>query len=68
MKIHSIAYNRLVLSTEEYSAVQKKMTEWLDEEKKNGEFEMSWAGAGRIVGGGFVNVNSSEELAAAIFG
>ena len=68
MKIHSTTHSRLLLSAEEFSAVQKKMTEWLDEQNMNGEFETSWAGAGRIVGGGFVNVNSSEELAAAVFG
>jgi len=68
MKIHSTAHRKLLLSAKEYSAVQEKMTEWIDEQNKNGDFETSWAGAGRIVGGGFMNVNSSEELAAAIFG
>lgn len=68
MKIHSTAHRKLLLSAKEYAAVQEKMTEWIDEQNKNGDFETSWAGAGRIVGGGFVNVNSSEELAAAIFG
>ena len=68
MKIHSTTHNRLLLSAEEFSAVQEKMTEWLDEQNMNGEFETSWAGAGSFVGGGFVNVNSSEELAAAVFG
>jgi hypothetical protein len=68
MKIQSTAHRRLLLSAKEYAAVQEKMTKWLDEQKKNGEFETTWAGAGSFVGGGFMNVNSSEELAAVVFG
>ena len=45
-----------------------KVAAWLVEQNEIGDFESSWAGAGSIVGGGFVGVDSSEELASAIFG
>ena len=50
------------------SAVQKKMTEWLNEQNRKGEFEISWTSGGSFVGGAFVNVNSSAELADIVFG
>lgn len=56
------------MSPEEISAVQAKVSAWLVEQNESGDFESSWAGAGSIVGGSFIGVDSPEGLTSAIFG
>ncbi len=68
MKTYSTPQRSQALSPEDVSAVRAKVEEWLDGQIRSGEFESSWTGAVSIVGGGFPGVNSSEELAAVLFG
>ena len=68
MNVHSNSQRKQLMSPEEISAVQAKVSAWLDEQNASGGFESSWTGAGSIVGGGFIGVDSTEGLTSAIFG
>jgi hypothetical protein len=68
MKTDPKTRKELLFAPEDLSAVQEKVTEWLKEQNSKGEFELSWTCGGSFVGGAFVNVNSSAELADVVFG
>ncbi|MCP4166829.1 MAG: hypothetical protein GY759_13190 [Chloroflexi bacterium] len=56
------------LSTEELVDIQTMIASWLDQQSDNEEFEIAWAGAGNLIGGGLINLDSEEEFDVIIYG
>lgn len=68
MKSQSEQQRERRLQPDDLSKVEATMAAWINEQKENGEFELAWAGAGNLIGGGLINVDSTEELEVIIFG